>query len=288
MPQQLINGHELAEEIKDSIANFVYSLQGPRPNLAIVLVGNRPDSELYVRLKQQEAKKVGIDTHLYRCPEDIKEQELIAIINFLNNDPLIDGLLVQLPLPKHLNPDNIVNIIRADKDVDGFTPLNLQKLLNNDPSAIIPPVFGVILRIIIERQLDLTNKKAVILGNSPIFSDNLALLLKRQGATVSIFHEVNKTASQAIEEANLLISALGQPLIVKPKELPENYLIIDIGITKKDHKVYGDVDLKSINPTINGWATPVPGGVGPLTIAMALYNTLLLYQQHHAQSRDNK
>ena len=136
--------------------------------------------------------------------------------------------------------------------------------------------------------MDLTNKQVVILGNSPIFSDNLARLLQKQGATVTIFHQVNQTANQAIKKANILISALGQPLIVKPKQLPENYLIIDIGITKKNHKVYGDVDLKAINPAISGWATPVPGGVGPLTIAMALYNTVLLYQQHHVQPRTAK
>ena len=138
MTQHLINGHELAEEVKDSIADFVYSLQGPRPNLAIVLVGNRPDSELYVQLKQQEAKKVGIDTHLYRCPENITELECKTLINFLNDDPLIDGILVQLPLPDHLNSDAIVNTIKPDKDIDGFTVINLQKLLNDDPSAIIP------------------------------------------------------------------------------------------------------------------------------------------------------
>ena len=288
MTQHLINGHELAREVKDSIANFVYNLQGPRPNLAIVLVGNRPDSELYIQLKQQEAKKVGIDTHLYRCPENITEQECLTLISFLNDDPLIDGILVQLPLPDHLQTDTIVNTIKPDKDIDGFTVINLQKLLNDDPSAIIPPVFGVVLKIIIEQQVDLTNKQVVILGNSPIFSDNLARLLQKQGAIVNIFHQVNPTANQAIKKANILISALGQPLIVKPKQLPENYLIIDIGITKKNHKVYGDVDLKAINPTISGWATPVPGGVGPLTIAMALYNTVLLYQQHHVQPRTAK
>ncbi len=281
MPLQLINGRQLAENIKDDITENIYNLGGPRPNLAIILVGQRPDSQLYVKLKQQEAKKVGIDTHFYGCPENISQVELLETIHFLNNDPLIDGILLQLPLPQHLNADEAVNAINPDKDVDGFTAENLNRLKNNQPQAIIPPVFGVVLRLIAEQQLDLTDKLAIILGNSTIFGDHLAELIKQQGAEVEIYHQLDKKTQARLNQAQLIISALGQPLAVKIKQPPKNYLIIDIGITKKASKVYGDVDLKSIDSTIDGWATPVPGGVGPLTIAMALNNTLLLYQQHH-------
>ena len=281
MPLQLINGRQLAEQIKDNIAENIYNLGGPRPNLAIILVGQRPDSQLYVKLKQQEAKKVGIDTHFYSCPANISQAELLEIIRFLNKDPLIDGILLQLPLPQHLNTDEAVNAIHPDKDVDGFTAENLNRLQNNQPQAIIPPVFGVVLKLIAEQKLDLTGQLAVILGNSTIFGDHLAQLIKQQGAEVAIYHRLDKKAQASLNQAKLIISALGRPLAVKIKQPQENYLIIDIGITKKASKVYGDVDLKSINPLINGWATPVPGGVGPLTIAMALKNTFLLYQQQH-------
>lgn len=281
MAQHLINGRQIAESIKDPIAQTIHQLGGPRPNLAIILIGQRSDSQIYVRLKQEEAKKVGIDTHLYHCPEDISQIELLTMIDFLNHDPLIDGILLQLPLPQQLDADAAVNAIAADKDVDGFTTANLKKLSIGDQTAIIPPVFGVILRIIAEQQLDLQNKSAVIFGNSDIFSQHLAKLLTDQGAKVIIFHQFNQAAQQATEQAQLIIAALGQPQIIKLSQLPSDYLIIDIGITKKSGKVYGDVNLKSINQQINGWATPVPGGVGPLTIAMALNNTLILYQQHH-------
>lgn len=281
MPLQLINGRQLAENIKDNIAENIYSLGGSRPNLAIILVGQRPDSQLYVKLKQQEAKKVGIDTHFYGCPENISQAELLETIRFLNNDPLIDGILLQLPLPQHLDADEAVNAINPDKDVDGFTAENLNRLQNNQPQAIIPPVFGVVLKLIAEQELDLTGQLAIILGNSTIFGYHLADLIKQQGAEVEVYHRLDKNVQARLNQAKLIISALGRPLAVKIKQPQNNYLIIDIGITKKAKKVYGDVDLKSINPLINGWATPVPGGVGPLTIAMALNNTFLLYQQHH-------
>jgi len=281
MPLQLINGRQLAENIKDNIAENIYSLGGSRPNLAIILVGQRPDSQLYVKLKQQEAKKVGIDTHFYGCPENISQAELLETIRFLNNDPLIDGILLQLPLPQHLDADEAVNAINPDKDVDGFTAENLNRLQNNQPQAIIPPVFGVVLKLIAEQELDLTGQLAIILGNSTIFGYHLADLIKQQGAEVEVYHRLDKNVQARLNQAKLIISALGRPLAVKIKQPQNNYLIIDIGITKRAKKVYGDVDLKSINPLINGWATPVPGGVGPLTIAMALNNTFLLYQQHH-------
>lgn len=281
MPLQLIDGRQLAENIKDNIAENIYSLGGSRPNLAIILVGQRPDSQLYVKLKQQEAKKVGIDTHFYGCPENISQAELLETIRFLNNDPLIDGILLQLPLPQHLDADEAVNAINPDKDVDGFTAKNLNRLQNNQPQAIIPPVFGVVLKLIAEQELDLTGQLAIILGNSTIFGYHLADLIKQQGAEVEVYHRLDKNVQARLNQAKLIISALGRPLAVKIKQPQNNYLIIDIGITKKAKKVYGDVDLKSINPLINGWATPVPGGVGPLTIAMALNNTFLLYQQHH-------
>lgn len=283
MAQHLIDGRQLADEIKDQIAETVYQLGGPRPNLAIILVGDRPDSAIYVRLKQQEAKKVGIDTHFYHCPADISQDELLATINFLNHDQQIDGILLQLPLPNHLDANTLVNAISSDKDVDGFTSDNLVKLQKNDPLAIIPPVFGVILKIIAERCFDLTGQTVIILGNTGIFSRNLAELLEQLGGQVKIFNHFDDSAKTTLSQAKLLITALGQPQTVKPTSLPNNYLIIDIGIgiVQETGKVQGDVDLKSINNQIDGWATPVPGGVGPLTIALALNNTLLLYQRHH-------
>ncbi len=268
---KIIDGKKIAEKIKDNITKEIFKL-GQRPNLAIILVEGRSDSELYVSLKEREAKKVGIDTHLYKMSEEIDEQEILDVIDFLNNDETIDGILVQLPLPKKFDTDKIIKSVKPEKDVDGFHPENIKNLKENK-NTVISPVFGAVEEIIKDINLDLKNKKVSILSNSKIFRDNLAIFLSRKGAQTSCYEKI----SPDIENADILISALGRPHHIKKEMIKKDSVIIDVGITKDGKKVKGDVDLKDIGDKC-AYITPVPGGVGPLTIAMTFKNTLSLFK----------
>lgn len=268
---QLIDGKKIAEKIKDNITQEIFKL-GTRPNLAIILVEGRGDSDLYVSLKEREAKKVGIDTHLYKLASEVKESDLLEIINFLNNDNLVDGILVQLPLPKHLNTDKIIKAINPMKDVDGFHPENLERLKKGE-SLIIPPVFGAVFEMLKNINFDIENKEVCILSNSEIFRDNLALMLNNMKAKTKCFPAVNPET----KNADVLITALGKPHSIKKEMVKKDAVIIDIGITKDKKSIKGDVDFNDVEDYCS-YITPVPGGVGPLTIAMTFQNTLNSYK----------
>lgn len=279
---KIIDGRALAKVIKDKIVLDIKSLNGPRPGLAIILVGERADSALYVGLKEKQAKEVGIDTHVYRCDEDITEEQMLKMIDFLNKDKEVDAILVQLPLPKNLNTNKIVNTIAPEKDVDGFTEKNLAKLM--DPkqisSAIMPPVYGVIFAMLSSLELDLRNKKIVIIGNSEIFEGNLAEILKRQGAETVLADKKDPNLKTTTLNADIIITAIGQAGYLTGEMLKPHSVIIDIGIsTMADGSITGDVKF-SDTEKMEGYITPVPGGVGPMTIAMAFWNTLEMFKKH--------
>lgn len=267
---KLIDGKILAEKVKDKIALDIVNFKGPRPGLAIILVGDRPDSMLYVNLKEKQAGTVGIDTHVYRCPEQISQDELLATINFLNNDPQVDAILVQLPLPEHLNTDLIVNAINPDKDIDGFTKENRRRLMSEvAETGFMPPVYGVILAMLESINYDIKNKKINLIINSDIFEDNLEEVLKSQGAEI-----VANT-----KEADIVITAQGKAKSLTAEMVKDDAVIIDIGISHdENNKVVGDVDAESMKDK-SGYLTPVPGGVGPMTIAMAFLNTLIAFKK---------
>lgn len=268
---KLIDGKILAEKIKDQIALEIVSFGDKRPNLAIILVGDRPDSTLYVNLKEKQAKEVGIDTHLYRCAEIISQDELLATINFLNNDPEVDAILVQLPLPNHLNTNIIVNAINPDKDIDGFTKENRRRLMSEaKETGFMPPVYGVILAMLESISCELKNKKVNLIVNSDIFEDNLEEVLRLQGAEI-----IANTKA-----ADIVITAQGKAKSLTADMIKDDAVIIDIGISHQDGKVVGDVDALSMKDK-SGYLTPVPGGVGPMTIAMAFWNTLIAFKQRH-------
>ncbi len=283
---QIIDGRALAEKIKDEIVKEIAGnrkgldlVNCPRPNLAIILVGDREDSELYVSLKEKEAKKVGIDTHLYRCEENISERELLDTIGFLNNDDSIDGILVQLPLPENFDTDKIIRAIALKKDVDGFHPDNLNKIINScNHDGITPPVFGVVLEMLKSVNYDLKGEQVCVLANSDIFGKSLAKILECRGAKVEVVKSDDVNLEKKTKEADLLITALGRAQFVKREMLKDGAIIIDIGIAKEDGKVYGDVDFDDASE-VASFITPVPGGVGPMTIAMAFKNTLELYKK---------
>ena len=276
---QIIDGRILAEKIKDQIVADILAFNGGRPNLVIILVGEREDSILYVNLKEKEAKKVGIDTHLYKFPQNISDWELLEAINFLNEDNLIDAILVQLPLPEQIDTDGIILAIDPKKDVDGFHPDNLEKLfLNNIEEMIMPPVFGVVLEALGSINYNLADKKICIIANSEIFGRSLVKILKLKNAKAEAVKPDDKDLLLKTKEADVLISAIGRPHFIKKEMIKNDAVLIDIGICKENGKTCGDVDFEDVKDKA-GFITPVPGGVGPMTIAMAFKNTLELYKR---------
>lgn len=259
---KIINGKKIAEKIKDSLVKEIYNLKELRPNLAIVLVGKREDSLIYVKLKEKEAKKVGIDTHLYFLDENVSEKELINTIKFLNSDKLIDAILVQLPLPKKFSTDKIINSIDKKKDVDGFRL--------DHPDYIISPVMSAIKASLDSIKFKGEGKTACILYNSEIFALEIKKTLEKYNLKI-----IDK---KDLKKADLLITALGKPRFIKKDMLKEGVVIIDIGITKEGDKVYGDCDFEDLKGYAS-YITPVPGGIGPMTIAFLFKNVLEIYNR---------
>ncbi|MCK5510793.1 bifunctional 5,10-methylenetetrahydrofolate dehydrogenase/5,10-methenyltetrahydrofolate cyclohydrolase [Candidatus Parcubacteria bacterium] len=282
----IINGKLIAEKIKDKVAKEIFELRdNKRPNLAIILVGDRDDSKLYVDLKEKEAKKVGIDTHIYRCADNTHEPEIFSMIDYLNKDKAIDAILVQLPLPKNYDTDGIILAIDPRKDVDRFHPDNLEKLLSAcNHNKVMPPVFKVVLEILKEIKFDIKNtkcllgKKVCVLANSDIFGKSLVNVLSCFGAKAQTHKPDEKKLSEKTQKADVLITAVGKAQFIKKDMIKKDAVIIDIGISREDGKVYGDVDFDDVKETA-GFITPVPGGVGPITIAMLFENVLELYKR---------
>ena len=285
---KIIDGKKLAEKIKDDIVKDIIKLNNghaklalARPNLAIVLIGEREDSKIYVALKEKEAKKVGIDTHLYKCSEAISEGELLEIIKYLNEDKSIDAILVQLPLPVAIDADTIIISISPAKDVDGFHPDNLEKLLKNcDFNCLMPPVFATALEMLKSIDYEIKNKQVCIISNSDIFGKSLAHIFRCGGAKAEAVKPELKNLAEKTKQADILITAVGRPRFIKKEMIKDQAVIIDIGISKENGKVAGDVDFLDVKEKA-GYITPVPGGVGPMTIALALKNTLEIYKRMH-------
>jgi len=277
---QIIDGKKIADRINNGIARDVFSLlnRGYRhPHLAIVLVGEREDSKLYTSLKEKNAKEVGIDTSLYLIDENDDEKKLIDMINFLNNDDSIDGILVQLPLPKKFNTDKILPLIESSKDVDGF---NADKLFYS-------PVILATKYSLEESKINYQNKKAFLFFNSDIFKNEMKNFLnkfqisleavsgKDLNKIITDKNEIQKLQNK-VKQCNIVISAMGQAEVITADFLNNDMVIVDIGITKIDKKVKGDVKFLDTKE-LKGYITPVPGGIGPMTVACLLKNVLQAY-----------
>lgn len=291
---QLIDGHKIAGQIKDGIVGDILEMNQQdrdlskakaeaqhRPNLAIILVGGREDSHIYVNLKEKEAKKVGVDTHLYKCEENITEEEVVEMIRYLNNDPQVDGIFVQLPLPSHLDTDKIVATVDPAKDVDRFHPDNIKQLHNTGEEMdelILPPVFRVISAVLDHINYDITGASVAVLANADVFKDNLSVFLRKKGASsVRIIGPENPQWGETTSQADLLITAVGKPGIIDKSKIKQEAVVIDVGISRgEDGKVHGDVDQESAAEKA-GYLTPVPGGVGPMTVAATLENVTRMY-----------
>ena len=280
---KIIDGKQLAEKINDQTVQEIVRLNH-RPNLAIILVGDNADSDLYVKKKIETGKKVGIDTHLYKCAADFGQEKILEMIDFLNEDPGIDAIMVQLPLPKEsgYDTDAIIARIKAEKDVDRFHPENIKPIISScSEHHILPPVFGVVFEMLKSINCDLKDKQVSILSKSEIFGGSLAKVFNCKGAQAAVCHPDDPEIILKTSQADILVPVIGRPKFVKKEMVKLEAVIIDVGITRDMGSIYGDVDFEDVKDKA-GYITPVPGGVGPMTVALTLRNTLELYKRAHS------
>ncbi|MCT4552432.1 MAG: bifunctional 5,10-methylenetetrahydrofolate dehydrogenase/5,10-methenyltetrahydrofolate cyclohydrolase [Alphaproteobacteria bacterium] len=281
---KIINGKEIAENILKELKEEVKAAEtqiSKSPQLSIILVGDNSESKIYVKNKIARAKDVGIEASFYELPEDCSEGDLEFLIDSLNTDEDVNGIIVQLPLPKHLNEDKILNKITPEKDVDGFTDTNQDALFKGSSDFIFPATPLAVIELINRFDNDINGKKSCVIGKSKIVGKPLAKMLENLGADVTTIDRDTKNPEDISSSADLLIVAAGSKHLVKENWVKEDALIIDIGITKdNDGKIYGDVDFDNVVDKARA-ITPVPGGVGPMTIAMLLTNTVKAFEKQN-------
>lgn len=275
MTAQIIDGKQIAADIREKLKQKIARLP-VAPQLAIVLVGNDEPSLIYVRNKQKAAAQIGLQSQLYHMDEDTSEEELLNVIAKLNADKQINGIIVQLPLPKQLNTNRIINAIFPLKDVDGFHPYNTGMLQNNEQPYFIAATPLGVMKLIKSVNQNLSGKNVVLIGASLIVGRPLATLLLNQECTVSITHAQTKNIKELTTKADILVAACGVAKLVKADWIKENAILIDVGINRDSGKLCGDIDFEDVKEKA-GAITPVPGGVGPMTIAMLLSNTVDAY-----------
>ena len=279
MSAEIIDGKAFAANIRAEVARDCAAFRektGIQPGLAVILVGNDPASEVYVRNKGIQAKEVGFASLEYKLPADTSQEALLAKVAALNADPKVHGILVQLPLPKHLDADAVLNTITPDKDVDGFPPVNVGRLWTGNPVSIPCTPLGCSL-ILRDRLGDLAGKRAIVIGRSNIVGKPMAALLLAANATVTIAHSRSPDLPALCREADIVIAAVGKAQLVKGDWLKPGAIVLDVGINRiadgEKTRLVGDVDFASAT-AVAGAITPVPGGIGPMTIACLLRNTL--------------
>lgn len=279
----VISGKKLSQEKRDYMKNQVIELEkkyNKKPNLAVILVGDDPASASYVKGKEQACIEIGIGNITIRKPSTITEDELLKIIDDLNNDDSVDGILVQLPLPKHINSSLVINKIKASKDVDGFHPENVASLYLKE-DGIIPCTPKGIVEVLDSKNIEIEGKRVVVIGRSNIVGQPVAKLLLDRNATVTIAHSKTKDLASVTKEADILIAAVGKPLFVKADMVKEGAVVIDVGVNRNNEtgKLCGDVDFDAVEPKAS-YITKVPGGIGPMTITCLLENTIECFLKH--------
>ncbi|PKP04342.1 MAG: bifunctional 5,10-methylene-tetrahydrofolate dehydrogenase/5,10-methylene-tetrahydrofolate cyclohydrolase [Bacteroidetes bacterium HGW-Bacteroidetes-9] len=285
---ELIDGKKIGEEIKKEIAAKVAAIidaGGEPPHLAAILVGEDAASQTYIASKERACKAVGFTSSVYRHRADITEDELLEVIDFLNNDPDVNGFILQLPLPKHINADKVLQRIAPEKDVDGFHPVNVGRLALGLPSYLPATPAGIML--LLERcDIQTQGKHCVVLGRSNIVGTPMSLLMSRKSnpgnSTVTLCHSKTENIAGITKQADILIAAIGQPGFVKADMVKKGAVVVDVGIhrisdnSEKGYYITGDVDFENVAPKCS-YITPVPGGVGPMTIVSLLLNTFKAY-----------
>lgn len=273
---QIIDGKAISLQVRQEIAQDVVSFKekyGCAPGLAVIIVGNDPASAVYVRNKKRGCEEVGFYSESYELPENTTQEELVELVEKLNNDDKIHGILVQLPLPRHLNETEVLLKIKPEKDVDAFHPYNVGKIMIGNHDLLPCTPAGVM--VLLEKSgIDVTGKKCVVIGRSNIVGKPMAMLLLHANGTVTICHSRTRDLADICREADILVASIGKPEFVKGDMVKEGAVVIDVGINRLDSgKLVGDVCFAEVEPKAS-FITPVPGGVGPMTITMLLKNTL--------------
>lgn len=271
----IIDGKKISIEIKDEIKAEVakYKEYGKQITMAVVKVGEDPASAVYVRNKQLACEYCGIESVAYELKEETTEEELLELVNTLNKDEKINGILVQLPLPKQINEDNILNAIDSRKDVDGFHPNNVGKMMVGE-ETFLPCTPAGIVELLKRTNIELEGKECVVIGRSNIVGKPMSMLMLKENCTVTIAHSRTKNLKEVTKRADILIVAVGKPKFITGDYVKDNVVVIDVGIHRnEDNKLCGDVDFATVEPKAYA-ITPVPGGVGPMTVTMLMANCL--------------
>lgn len=279
---KIIDGKGFSKKVQQHIKEEHEQLKhktGKTAGLAVIIVGDNPASQVYVRNKTKACENVGFYSETIELPESISEDELVKEVKKLNENEKIDGILVQLPLPNHINEMKVINTISPEKDVDGFHSLNVGKMMLGDDTGFLPCTPYGIMQLLEEYKVDVVGKDVVIVGRSNIVGKPMALILIEKGATVKVCNSKTKDLSDKIQRADIVIVAAGVPKLVKAKDVKAGAIVIDVGINRVDGKLCGDVDYDEVIEKAS-LITPVPGGVGPMTIASLITNTLKAYKKN--------
>lgn len=270
---QIIDGKKISQEIKDELREKVASLkaEGKEAALAVIQVGNDPASSVYVGNKKKACAYIGIRSLAYELPEETTEEELLELVQRLNGDETVNGILVQLPLPAHIDEDKVIRAISPKKDVDGFHPENVGKLVIGEPGFVSCTPAGII-QLLKRSGIEIEGKNCVVIGRSNIVGKPMTLLMLRENATVTVAHSRTQNLKEICKRADILIVAIGKPRFITAEYVKEGAVVIDVGIHRNENnKLCGDVDYDDVAPHTSA-ITPVPGGVGPMTIAMLMNN----------------
>lgn len=279
---KIIDGKGFSKKVQQQVKDEHEQLKhktGKTAGLAVIIVGDNPASQVYVRNKTKACENVGFYSETIELPASISEDELVKEVQKLNENEKIDGILVQLPLPNHINEMKVINTISPEKDVDGFHSLNVGKMMLGDDTGFLPCTPYGIMQLLEEYKVDVVGKDVVIVGRSNIVGKPMALILIEKGATVKVCNSKTKDLSDKIQRADIVIVAAGVPKLVKAKDVKEGAIVIDVGINRVDGKLCGDVDYDEVIEKAS-LITPVPGGVGPMTIASLITNTLKAYKKN--------
>ena len=271
----IIDGKKEAELLREEIKKEVLEIKETKnkvPGLTVILIGNYTPSQIYVKNKEKNSKEVGMNSDVIKYPDDVTEKEILDKIKELNNDQNVSGILVQLPLPKQIDKEKIINAIHPSKDVDGFNPVNVGNL-SSGYQGLVPCTPMGCLMLIKKVEKNLSGKHAVIIGRSNLNGKPMAQLLLKENCTVTIVHSKTKNLQQECLKADILVAAVGVPNLVKKDWVKKDAIVIDVGINKLNDKIVGDVEFDQVKDIAKA-ITPVPGGVGPMTIACLLKNTL--------------
>jgi len=287
MSATIVDGKAVAAELREELAADIVAMtsdgSGP-PSLAVVLCGDDPASAIYVRNKGRAAERAGVTFAPHRPSGESTTAELVALVRSLDADESIDGILVQLPLPSHVDADAVTGCISPEKDADGFHPYNFGRLAEGHPAVVAPGTPLGCMELLRRSEVPIRGSRAVVIGRSAIVGRPIALMLTNADSTVTICHSRTPDLAAVCREADILVSAIGRPHMVDASYVKPGAFVIDVGTTPRDGVVLGDVDRESVEP-VAGWLTPVPGGVGPMTIAMLLRNVLALAQARRARAR---